>query len=284
MRTRKPPTDPGTPLSTTTIPIRATAAGRTPTADLPVRVLRRAAHEFGLTGLLLLLVVTAVRWLLAPDSPLVIANPDLALAVLGALMGGLLALLILSPSGRYSGGHLNPAVTVALWRLKVFPGRAVIPYITAQAAGSLAGTALGGLAWGTTARHAPIAYAVVRPAPTWNATVVFTAEAGAIVAVTLMLGAVLSRPSTRRLLPYAVGLATALIIALLGPRSGGSANPVRQLGPALLSGNTTHLWIYLLAPVIGALAGADIWRTAAALARRGRNRQVLPPDPDAPIT
>ncbi|WP_457467796.1 aquaporin [Streptomyces sp. TE4109] len=46
-----------------------------------------------------------------------------------------------------------------------------------------------------------------------------------------------------------MGLATALIIALLGPRSGGSANPARQLGPALMSGNTTHLWIYLLAPV-----------------------------------
>ncbi|MFI8817707.1 MULTISPECIES: MIP/aquaporin family protein [unclassified Streptomyces] len=278
MRTRKPPTNPGAPLTTTTTPIRASAA------DPPVRILRCAAHEFGLTGLLLFLIVTAVRWLLAPDSPLAIANPDLALAVLGALMGGVLTLLILSPSGRYSGGHLNPAVTVALWRLKAFPRRNVIPYITAQAAGSLAGTALAGLAWGTTARNAPIAYAAVGPAPAWNAAAVFTAEAGAIVAVTLMLGAFLGRPSTRRLLPYAVGLATALIIALLGPRSGGSANPARQLGPALLSGNTTHLWIYLLAPVIGALAGADIWRTAAALARRGRTHQVLPSDPGAPTT
>ncbi|MFD4949665.1 hypothetical protein ACFWNT_46130, partial [Streptomyces sp. NPDC058409] len=76
MRTRKPPTDPGAPLSTTTIPIRATAAGRNPTADLPVRILRRAAHEFGLTGLLLLLVVTAVRWLLAPGSLLVRWSSD----------------------------------------------------------------------------------------------------------------------------------------------------------------------------------------------------------------
>ncbi|MER5370531.1 aquaporin [Streptomyces sp. NPDC002722] len=72
-----------------------------------------------------------------------------------------------------------------------------------------------------------------------------------------------------------MGLATALIIALLGPRSGGSANPARQLGPALMSGNTTHLWIYLLAPVIGALAGADIWRTPAALTRQG----AYPPCP-----
>ncbi|MCX4869371.1 MULTISPECIES: MIP/aquaporin family protein [unclassified Streptomyces] len=218
-----------------------------------------------------------MRWLLAPDSPLVIANLDLAPAVLGALMGGLLAMLVLSPSGRHSGGHLNPADTVALWRLKVFPGQAVIPYITAPAAGSLAGTALGGLAWGTTARHAP---ASARPAPTWNATAVSTAEAGSVVAVTTVLGAFLNRPYTRRRLPYAVGLATAPIIALLGSRSGGSANPARQLGPALLSGNTTHLWIYLLAPVIAALAGADIWRTAAALTRRGRTRHALRSAPD----
>lgn len=85
----------------------------------------------------------------------------------------------------------------------------------------------------------------------------------------------LSRLYTRRRLPYAVGLATALIIALLGPRSGGSANPARQLGPALTSGNTTHLWIYPLAPVIGALAGADIWRPPAALTRQG----AYPPCP-----
>ncbi|WP_398692077.1 hypothetical protein [Streptomyces atratus] len=47
-----------------------------------------------------------------------------------------------------------------------------------------------------------------------------------------------------------------------------------------MSGNTTHLWIYLLAPVIGTLAGADIWRTAAVLARRGRTRQALRSAPD----
>ncbi|WP_164495411.1 MULTISPECIES: aquaporin [unclassified Streptomyces] len=134
-----------------------------------------------------------MRWRLSPDSPLVIANPDPVPAVIDASTGGLLALLVLSPSGRYSGRDLNPAVTVALWRLKLFPGRAGIPYITTPTAGSLAGTAFGGLAWVTTACHAPVA---VRPAPTWNATAVFKAEAGAIVAGTIALGAFLSAAST----------------------------------------------------------------------------------------
>lgn len=61
-------------------------------------------------------------------------------------------------------------------------------------------------------------------------------------------------------------------IASLGLRSGGSANPARQFGPALLSGNTTRLWIYLLAPVIGAFIGGGIWHTLASPARRARTR------------
>ncbi|MFE2936873.1 aquaporin, partial [Streptomyces sp. NPDC059278] len=55
-----------------------------------------------------------------------------------------------------------------------------------------------------------------------------------------------------------VGLATAVIIATFGPLSGGSANPARQFGPAFLAQDTTRLWIYLLAPVIGAALGAAI--------------------------
>ncbi|WP_439681070.1 aquaporin [Embleya sp. MST-111070] len=117
-------------------PQRPDLTDRVPTVDPPRHTLRHAAHEFGLTALLLFLVVTAMRWLLAPDSPTAIGNPDLAPVVLGALVGVLLTALILSPSGRYSGGHLNPAVTVALWRLGAFPGRAVLPYIAAQAIGS----------------------------------------------------------------------------------------------------------------------------------------------------
>lgn len=69
MRTRKPPTDPGTPLSTATIPIRATADDRNATADPPVRILRRAAHESGPTGLLLFLLVTACDGCLHPTHP-----------------------------------------------------------------------------------------------------------------------------------------------------------------------------------------------------------------------
>ena len=68
-----------------------------------------------------------------------------------------------------------------------------------------------------------------------------------------------------------IALATAVVIATLGPLSGGSANPARQFGPALLAQDTTHLWIYLLAPALGAVLGAALVALAKPLtARRPR--------------
>ncbi|WP_237527499.1 aquaporin, partial [Streptomyces sp. SID2119] len=94
------------------------AAARVPD-PLPSRapspgLLRRATCEFGLTALMLLAVVSGVRWLFAPDG---YGGGGVAFALLGAGVGVLLGALMLSAPGRWSGGHLNPAVTVALWRL-----------------------------------------------------------------------------------------------------------------------------------------------------------------------
>lgn len=221
-------------------------------------ILRRAACEFGLTGLLLFFVVTGVRWLVAPDSPISAHDIHYALAILGVTIGVLLMAFMTSSPGRRSGGHLNPAVTIALWRLGAFPARAVVPYVTAQLAGSVAGTALGRLVWGPAVSRVPVGYATVHADPAWDATAILTAETGVLVLLTMMLSVLLAHPAGRRLLPCAVGLATAVIIATFGPLSGGSANPARQFGPALLAQDTTHLWIYLLAPVLGAVLGAGL--------------------------
>jgi glycerol uptake facilitator-like aquaporin len=87
---------------------------------------------------------------------------------------------------------------------------------------------------------------------------VFLSEAGCVILLILVVGFFLAHPFYARLLPYAIGLSVALVIAFLGARSGGSVNPARQFGPAALSGRTVDLWICLVAPILGAVLGASV--------------------------
>lgn len=234
---------------------------------LPLRkrpTLAPAAEEFVLATVMLFLAVTIVRWLREPGSRLYIADLDTALGVIGVLSGAILTGLILSPLGKRSGGHLNPAVTVSLWLLGAFPGRSVLPYAVAQLAGSTAGTVLAREAWGNTVSTPHVNYAAIAPAPDWHPTAVSLAEAGSMAAIMLAV-AYAAQPRYALLLPYLIGAAVALVIAFLGPRSGGSINPARQFGPAVLAGQTTDLWIYLLAPVVGAALGIGVHRTLGRL-------------------
>jgi glycerol uptake facilitator-like aquaporin len=101
-------------------------------------------------------------------------------------------------------------------------------------------------------------FGALRPAPGWSASAVFLAEAGCILVLALAVGFLLAYPAFGRWLPYTVGGCIALIIVVFGPLSGGSANPARQFGPALLAGQGTDLAIYLGAPVVGAVLGASV--------------------------
>ncbi|MEV8002441.1 aquaporin [Streptomyces parvus] len=164
---------PGPEIRPTTVGHRAPESPHGPDAG-PAPLLPRAVCEAALTALLLFLIVTAVRWLVGPDPGSAAARP----AVLGGVVGILLALLMLSPPGRCSGGHLNPAVTLALWRLGVFPGREVVPYAVAQLAGSVSGVWCAGLVWGPAAGRPPVRHASVRADPAWGDAAVLAAEAG----------------------------------------------------------------------------------------------------------
>ncbi|MFE2137619.1 MIP/aquaporin family protein [Streptomyces sp. NPDC059466] len=236
----------------------------------------RAVDEFVLATVLLFVAVTAVRWLRDPGSAFCVADLDTAITVIGAFSGTVLTLLILTPQGRRSGGHMNPAVTVSLWLMGAFPGRGVLPYVLAQLAGSAAGTGLARLVWGRPVTLPSVDYAAIRPAPGWPSSSVFLAEAGGMAAIVLVVGFLLAHTRLARLLPYAIGLSVALVITLLGTRSGGSANPARQFGPAVLAGRTEDLWIYLVAPVLGAALGAWLDRLLGRLRVRLGLRSRLP--------
>lgn len=218
----------------------------------------RAADEFALTTVLLFGVVTMMRWLRDPGSAIYVADLDTALVVIGILSGTVVTALMFSSPGKRSGAHINPAVTIALWLMDALPGRRVPLYVIAQLAGSAVGTALGRLVWEPVVVQPSVATAAITPSATWQASSVFLAEAGAMFVLIVVAGFLMAHPRRIRLLPFAIGLAVGLVIALLGARSGGSINPARQFGPATLSGQTTDLWIYLTAPVLGAVLGAAV--------------------------
>jgi glycerol uptake facilitator protein/aquaporin Z len=223
-----------------------------PTARLSL--VRHSSEEFFLTFSLMLGVTTIVRWVVGP-SALSDAIPGirLKLLVVGAAVGLLVTGLILSPLGKRSGGHMNPAISFAMWRFRVFPGMSVAPYVAAQLTGSLLGVFAARALWGGAVSGPPVAYAALQPAPGWSAAWLLVAEAASMGVIVLLVGLFLSVPRLARYIPYLVGLLISLAIALLGTLTGGSVNPARQFGPALASGQYTFLWVYLLAPLLGAL-------------------------------
>ncbi|AQW54674.1 MIP/aquaporin family protein [Streptomyces violaceusniger] len=218
-------------------------------------VARNSALECLLAFALLFGVTTIVRWIAGP-SPVsaAIPYPHLKLLVIGACVGPLLAGLILSPAGKASGGHINPAISLAMWRFGVFPGAAVVPYIVAQLAGSLLGVLAGRAVWGRAAGRPPVSDAALQPGLGWSAGALFVAETASMAVIVLLVGLFLSVPRLAPLVPWLVGLLIGMAVPLLGTTTGGSVNPARQFGPAIVSGQLDFLWVYLLAPMVGAVA------------------------------
>ncbi|MEU2393413.1 aquaporin [Streptomyces sp. NPDC007369] len=217
-----------------------------------------AVYEFALTTGMLFTVVTTARWMAGPGTPLADLLPTLTsrLVVMGLLVGAIVT-AVLGPSMRHeTAGHLNPAVSIGLWMLRVFPGKAVLPFVGAQLAGSVAGAALADLVWGDAAGQ--VGYAALAPAPGWGSGAVFAVEAAAMAVIMLIVAFFGTRPPLLRFLPPVIGACVTAVIVFLGPLSGGGANPARQLGPAVFSGSTGHLWAYLLAPVAGAAVAAAL--------------------------
>jgi glycerol uptake facilitator-like aquaporin/ActR/RegA family two-component response regulator len=211
--------------------------------------------EFAGTAILLLASALVTRWLFGPHSALATAVPELPgrMAIEGVVIGAVVGSLIISPLGRSSGGHFNPAVTVTLWLLRGVPGRDAAAYIAAQLAGSLAGVMLGRAALGAVIAHPSVDYAAIQPAAGWSGGSVFVGEAISLAALMALVVAFQDRPVLIRWTPAVVAASVAVLIFAGGLTSGGSFNPARQFGPLLFAGRFSYLWAYLLGPIAGAL-------------------------------
>src|SRR5882724_10236781 len=223
---------------------------------------RHSAFELILTVILLFGVTSIVRWVIGPSlMSRVIPQIHAELLIVGAAVALLLAGLILSPPGRASGGHMNPAISLAMWRFGVFPGAGVVPYTIAQLLGSVLGVLAARALWGQVVAEPPVVHAVLQPGPGWSTGELFAAETLSMAVIVFLVGTCLRCPRLAPFVPWVVGVLIGTASALLGRSTGGSVNPARQFGPAAVSGQTHFLLVYLLAPILGAVIAAWLRQT-----------------------
>ncbi|HKV98845.1 MAG TPA: aquaporin [Vicinamibacterales bacterium] len=162
-----------------------------------------------------------------------------------ALAFGLAVTLVIAATGHLGGAHINPAVTVGLWSVKRFDGRDVLPYIAAQCIGAIAASAALGWILGSVGNFGATV-------PSVSIGRAFAVEAGftAILGLVIMGVATDARVSAA-VAPFAIGATVGAGALVAGPLTGGSFNPARTLGPALVGGIWTAHWLYWVAPIIG---------------------------------
>lgn len=196
------------------------------------------------------------------------AFPDVGIGLLGvSLAFGLTVLTMAYAIGHISGCHLNPAVSVGLWAGGRFPANQLLPYIIAQVIGAIiAGGTLyliasgkagfdvsAGFASNGFGEHSPGGYSML--------SALLTEVVMTMMFLLVILGATDER-APKGMAPIAIGLCLTLIHLISIPVTNTSVNPARSTGVAVFVGDwaVSQLWLFWIAPVIGAILGAIIYR------------------------
>lgn len=178
------------------------------------------------------------------------------LLVVVPLAFGLGLLAAIFAFGHISGGHFNPAVTVAM----VIDGRTTpadaVGYIVAQVIGAIAAAALVFVLWS----QAAVASTITAPGSGFTDFQAIVLEAVLTAIFLLVILSSTKHASTHAALAIPLTLVAIHLVAV--PFTGSSVNPARSIGPALLGGDLSKLWIYLVAPIIGAVVAALVYRAA----------------------
>ena len=196
------------------------------------------------------------------------AFPDVGIGLLGvALAFGLTVLTMAFAIGHISGCHLNPAVSIGLWAGGRFSAKELLPYILAQVLGGIAAGGVlyliangkagfdlsAGFASNGFGEHSPGGYSLQS---SFITEVVMT-----MMFLLVILGATDKR-APQGFAPIAIGLCLTLIHLISIPVTNTSVNPARSTGVAIFVGGwaISQLWLFWVAPVIGGILGAGIYR------------------------
>jgi aquaporin NIP len=164
-----------------------------------------------------------------------------------AITFGLIVAAMIYTLGDISGAHLNPAVSIAFWVAKVFPAKELIPYIVSQAAGAF-------IASLTLHYLFPANLTLGSTLPAGTALQSFILELILMFMLMLVIMRVAKGGKEQGLFAgIAIGSVVLLEAMFAGPVCGASMNPIRSIAPAVVSGNIQSLWVYIFAPIIGAI-------------------------------
>lgn len=170
-----------------------------------------------------------------------------------AMVFGLIVLAMIYTFGDISGAHLNPAVTLGFAAAGRFPLKEVPIYITAQLAGAFAASFILKFLF-------PENLTLGATLPTGSVSQSFILE---VILTTILMLVILSVSTGSKEKGITAGIAIGAVVALeamfAGPVSGASMNPARSLAPAIVSGHFQHLWLYLVATILGALIAVPLW-------------------------
>jgi len=171
--------------------------------------------------------------------------------------------------GPISGCHINPAISIAMLVAGKLSVKDTVSYVIAQTVGAIAAAgvlflivsnksdytslgdwALGSNGWGEGYLG------------NYNTTAAFVTEAVLTCLFLLVIFATTSKQGNATMAGLAIGITLVLIHLVAIPITGTSVNPARSIGPALLAGGKalSHVWLFVVAPIVGAVAGALIWK------------------------
>lgn len=176
-----------------------------------------------------------------------------------ALAFGIALIAIVASIGHISGAHVNPAVTISLAATGKLPWNYVPFYIVAQLFGAIFGSIATWITFGAAARSEANLAATFPTQGVGD----FQALLVEILVTFILVFAVVSVATDDRVAPavapIAVGAALTVGVFIAGPVTGGSLNPARSLGPMIVSGQFSSVWVYIVGPIIGGVAAAFLY-------------------------
>jgi len=202
------------------------------------------------------LSVVILNWGDGSEISRLIPSIEIRRMLTGFFFGTVGCLVTLSPVGKISGAHINPAVSVAFWLRGKMKTHAMVGYILAQMAGAALGC-IPLLLWGN--QGSSIQYGITLPGAN-GTTAAFVGEFITTVVLIIVIFVFVGSKKLREYTPYTMPFLYGFMVWAETAYSGCSTNPARSFGPAFISNFFTHYWIYLAAPLAAAASVVFFFR------------------------